>query len=49
VSKLDLKDKPGRLWNYNETGLTYVLRPGKVVSQVGKKSLFTNRASEKEE
>jgi hypothetical protein len=30
MSELDLKDKPARLWNYQKTGLTYIMKSGNI-------------------
>ncbi|KAJ8892041.1 hypothetical protein PR048_004608 [Dryococelus australis] len=37
AESLQVTHLPGRFWNVDETGLTYVIKPNKVVTVVGKK------------
>lgn len=45
--KLEIKDKPNRIWNVDETGLSYVTKPHKVVCQVGKKYVYKRTYGER--
>ncbi|XP_049813585.1 uncharacterized protein LOC126260304 [Schistocerca nitens] len=47
INKLNLGDKPARPWNCDELGLSYVLKSGKVVSQVGKKYIYKQSFGER--
>ena len=38
--QLGIKDMPGRLWNCDETGLSYVVKPNKVVTAIGKRYVY---------
>ena len=40
LTKLDLKYKPARIWNCDETGLSYVIKSGKIVCQVERKYVY---------
>jgi len=40
LTKLDLKDKPARIWYCDETGLSYVINSSKTVCQVGRKYVY---------
>ena len=47
LSTLDIADKPSRLWNCNDTGLSYVLRSGKIIFEVRKKCVYHQGFGEK--
>lgn len=49
LTKLDIMDKPDRLWNVDETGLTFVVKSGKVVSQIGKRFIYKRTYAERGE
>lgn len=38
--KLGVKDMPGRLWNCDETGLSYVVIPNKIITAIGKRYVY---------
>lgn len=38
--QLSIKDMPDRLWNCDETGLSYVVKPNKVVTAIGKRYVY---------
>jgi len=38
--QLGIKDMPDRLWNCDETGLSYVVKPNKVVTAIGKRYVY---------
>jgi len=38
--QLGIKDMPDRLWNCNETGLSYVVKPNKVVTAIYKRYVY---------
>ena len=38
--KLGVKDMPDRLWNCDETGLSYVVKPNKVITAIGKRYVY---------
>lgn len=40
VTKLGIKDTPGRIWNCDETGLSFVVKPNKVVTALGKRYVY---------
>lgn len=44
---LNIKDQPSRIWNVDETGLTYVVRANKIVCQIGKKYIYKRTYAEK--
>ncbi|KAJ8894363.1 hypothetical protein PR048_007010 [Dryococelus australis] len=48
AESLQVTHLPGRFWNVDETGLTYVMKPNKVVNVVGKKKSVINRPMQKE-
>ncbi|XP_039296637.1 tigger transposable element-derived protein 1-like [Nilaparvata lugens] len=45
--KLDLFNKPSQIWNVDETGLTYVVKPNKIVCQIGKKYVYKRTYGER--
>lgn len=47
LCKLGIKDQPSRIWNVDETGLAYVVKPSKVVCQVGKKYVYKRTYGER--
>lgn len=38
--QLGIKDMPDRFWNCDETGLSYVVKPNKVVTAIGKRYVY---------
>lgn len=49
LNKLNIANKPERIWNVDETGLTYVVKSNKVVSQIGKRFIYKRTYAEREE
>ncbi|KAJ8893634.1 hypothetical protein PR048_006234 [Dryococelus australis] len=47
AESLQVTHWPGRVWNVDETGLTYVMKPNKVVTVVGKKYVYTHTYAER--
>ncbi|GFG40235.1 hypothetical protein Cfor_09823, partial [Coptotermes formosanus] len=47
LTALDLKSKPSRLWNCDETSLTYVMKYGKTVCQISRKYIYKQSSGEK--
>lgn len=40
MDKLNIKNMPSRIWNCDETGLSYVVKPSKVVTSIGKRYIY---------
>lgn len=40
MNKLNIKNMPSRIWNCDETGLSYVVKPSKIVVSVGKRYIY---------
>lgn len=40
MDQLNIKNMPGRLWNCDETGLSYVVKSNKIVTSIGKKFIY---------
>lgn len=49
MKKINIFDKPNRIWNCDETGLAYVTKSSKVVCQVGKKYVYRRTWGERGE
>lgn len=49
VLKIDPKRLKSHVWNVDETGLQYVVKPAKVVTELGKKYIYRRSYSEKGE
>jgi hypothetical protein len=49
LDTLKLKDMPDHLWNCDKTGLSYVVKPNKVVSAVGKRYVYKRTYAEQGE
>lgn len=47
LTQLGIKNQPNRIWNVDETGLSYVVKPNKIVSQVGKKYIYKRTYAER--
>lgn len=47
LTKLNIKDEPSRIWNVDETGLSFVVKPNKVVCQIGKRYVYKRTYAEK--
>lgn len=47
LTTLMIKDKPSRIWNVDETGLSCVVKPNKVVCQIGKRYVYKRTYAEK--
>lgn len=47
LTKLNIKDKPNLIWNCDETGLSYVVKPSKVVTVIGKKYVYKRSYAER--
>ena len=45
--KLNLVSKPMQIYNSDETGVTIVFKPGKVVAEMGCRKVYTVSAAEK--
>lgn len=45
--KLDIMDKPDRIWNLDETGFMFVMRSGNIVALTGKKYVYKQTFGEK--
>lgn len=46
-TNLTIKDKPHLIWNCDETGLSYVVKPSKVVTGIGKKYIYKKSYAER--
>ena len=46
-ARLDLLSKPMQLYNVDETGITVVHKPGKVVTELGKKQVWSISSAER--
>lgn len=46
--KLNLLAKPMQIWNMDETGVTDVHKPGKVITEVGRRNVWAVTSGEKE-
>lgn len=40
MDKLNIKNMPNRIWNCDETGLSYVVKPSKIVTSIGKRYIY---------
>lgn len=40
MNQLGIKDMPERFWNCDETGLSHVVKPNKVVTDIGKRYVY---------
>lgn len=49
LEKHDLEDRPNRIWNLDESGFSYVNKPGKIVSPKGRKHVYQQTAAERGE
>ncbi|KAF2880295.1 hypothetical protein ILUMI_25872 [Ignelater luminosus] len=50
LTKLGIKEnKPGQVWNVDETGLSYVLKDGKIVTPIGKRYVYKRAYEERGE
>lgn len=49
MDRLGVKNMPGRLWNCDETGLSYVVKPNKVVTAVGKRYVYKRTRTDRGE
>nr|CAD7201852.1 unnamed protein product [Timema douglasi] len=47
MDALGIKNMPGRLWNCDEIGLSYVVKPGRVITAVGKEALQPSQLTKK--
>lgn len=47
LTKLQITDIASRIWNVDETGLSYVVKPNKVVCQIGKRYVYKRTYAEK--
>ena len=47
LTKLDLKYKPARIWDCDETGLTYVIKFVKPVCQIGRKYVYKQSSGDR--
>ncbi|CAK1588494.1 unnamed protein product [Parnassius mnemosyne] len=47
VIELDILQKPERIYNCDETGVTFVVKPSKIVTQTGKKVIYSRTFAEK--
>ncbi|XP_072395761.1 uncharacterized protein [Diabrotica undecimpunctata] len=47
LTKLNIKNKPNLIWNCDETGLSYVAKPSKVVTGIGKKYVYKRSYAER--
>jgi hypothetical protein len=47
VNKLQLQIKPRQIYNYDETGVTFVVKPSRIVTQTGKKIIYCRTFAEK--
>jgi len=48
-AKLNMLTKPMKIWNMDETGVTVVHKPGKVVTEVGQRNVWAVTSGEKGE
>lgn len=49
LEKLDLLNKTSQIWNCDETGLSYVVRPNKSIVSVGKRYVYKRSYAERGE
>lgn len=49
TTELGIKDMPDRIWNCDETGMSYVVKPGRVVTAIGKKYVYNRTYAERGE
>lgn len=47
LTNLDIVNKPERVYNCDETGITFVVKPTKIVTQTGKKIIYSRTFAEK--
>ncbi|XP_072381873.1 uncharacterized protein [Diabrotica undecimpunctata] len=47
LMKLNMKNKPNLIWNCDETGLSYVVKPSKVVTGIGKEYVYKRSCAER--
>lgn len=49
LTHLGIKNNPSCLWNIDETGLSYVVKPSKVVTEIGKRFVYKRTYTERGE
>lgn len=49
IKKYDLQNEPSRIWNMDESGFSFVTKPGKVVSPKGRKRIYQQVTGERGE